>query len=140
MKVPIVSIRNKIVEIHEELLDIDLGNNVTIVSPILLTGQMVSNLATDEVHFKGHITAKLTLVCGQCLKKFKETFDIGFEETYLPKSKKKANISEEERVEDLDMFVYHGDYIDTVKIVRGILLETIPPYPLCHKCRTLDNS
>lgn len=60
-------------------MDIDLGNNITIDSPILLIGQMVGNPTTDEVHFKGRITVKLTLVCVQCLKKFEETFDIAFE-------------------------------------------------------------
>ncbi len=140
MKVPIASSRNKIIESHEELLDIDLGNNITIDSPILLTGQMVGNPTIDEVYFKGRITLKLTLVCVQCLKKFEEVFDISFEETYLPKIKNKVNMSEEESIEDLDMFVYHGDYIDTVKIARGILLKTIPLYSLCQKCRALDNS
>jgi uncharacterized metal-binding protein YceD (DUF177 family) len=140
MKVPIASIQNKIIEIHEKMLDINLGSNITIVSPIVLTGEMVDDAATDKVHFKGRITAKLSLICVQCLEKFEEALDIGFEETYLPKSENKSDISEKELVEDLDMFIYHGDYIDTAEIVRGILLETIPPYPLCHKCRALDNS
>jgi len=51
MKVPIVSSRNKIIEIHEKLLNIDLGNNIAIDSPIALTGQMVDNPAADEIHF-----------------------------------------------------------------------------------------
>ncbi len=140
MRVPIASIRNKIIDIHEKLLDINLGDNIIVDSPILLTGQMVDDPATDEVHFKGHVIAELTLVCVRCSKKFKETFDIAFEKMYLPKSENKVNMPEEELVEDLDMFVYHGDYIDTTEIVRGILSETIPPYPLCQKCRSIDNS
>ncbi|MEA3313925.1 MAG: YceD family protein [Caldisericota bacterium] len=135
-----MSIRNKIVEIHEKLLDIDFGNNRTIVLPILLTGQMVGNPTTDKTHFNGCITAKLILVCVQCLKKFKEAFDISFEETYLPKNKNKVSMSEEKSIENLDIFVYHGDCIDTVKIVKDILLKAILPYPLCQKCRALDNS
>jgi len=53
---------------------------------------MFDSLNADRVHFRDYIAAKIALVCGQCLKKFGEVFDISFEETYLPKNKNKVSM------------------------------------------------
>ncbi len=140
MKVPIAQIRHNPLEIHELIDKIDLGSDTTLVLPAVLDGKMSIGVA-DEVHFKGHISAIVMLTCVRCLSKFKEQFEIDFKEIYLPKNLSITDVREKELSrEDLDTFIYYSSYIDTSEIVRELLIEKIPPYPLCPKCRALDNS
>jgi len=140
MKVLITKIRRSPIEIHEELKNIDLGKDSILTSPAVLTGKMTIGTA-DEVYFKGHIFANVLLTCVMCLAKFKKQFEIDFEETYLPKSMSDVGVRERKlSKKNLNTFVYYGNYINTTEIARELLIEAIPPYPLCPKCRKLDNS
>lgn len=140
MKVPIARIRHSPLKIHELIDKINLGNDATLIEPAILDGEMSIGIA-DEVHFKGHISASVLLTCVRCLSKFKQQFEIDFKETYIPKSLSVTDIREKElNKEDLDTFIYYSNYIDTSEIVRELLIERIPLYPLCPKCRALDNS
>ncbi len=140
MKVPIVRILHSPLKIHELIERIDLGSEAKLVGPAVLDGEMSIGVGY-EVHFKGHISATVLLTCVRCLSKFKKQFEIDFKEKYLPESLAVTDMREKELSrEDLDTFIYHSNYIDTSEIVKELLIVEIPPYPLCPKCRALDNS
>ncbi len=139
MKIPIQRIKNnKEFEVREKLKNIDLGRSSFITSPAVLTGTL-TYVGNQEIFFEGHLSAKVQLTCVHCLKEFEQSFEIDISESYIPSYFVNSGQSKEERsLSELDVLTYNGTFIDSAKIVRDILIEHIPPYPLCPECRAKE--
>ncbi len=136
MKIPIQRIiSNKKLKVYEEVKKVQLGKEISLISPIQISGTL-EYVGNEEVCFNGHISTKVELTCVRCLKKFEQTLEINFSESYVPQYfSSSAPAKEERELEELNVFTYEGNFIDLDKIARDILIEHIPPYPLCPECR-----
>ncbi len=140
MKIPIAKIRNNnILNVEEQINIKDIGENAKLVKPIALKG-LLKYTGSEEIYFEGTLYAEVVLVCVRCLNTFVQKFEINFSETYIPKSFA-ANQSREKDADlkELDVFTYNGNVIDTTNVSREILIQHIPPYPICPVCRAEKN-
>ncbi len=130
-------ITNKKISIKEEIPSnkINLGESAKLISPVNITGFM-EYAGKEEIYFEGTLKAKLTLVCVRCLSEFEQEFEISFAESYIPEKFVSENFGEKKELEELNTYAYNGVFIDTAEIARQLLIENIPPYPLCPVCRT----
>ncbi len=114
---------------------IPLGENASLASPVRIKG-VLRYAGSDEVYFEGTVFAKVRLTCVRCLEEFEQNFEIPFSESYVPAQFANVNpVKENRELEELDVLTYNGVFIDTVEIARQILIQYMPPYPLCPKCR-----
>ncbi len=130
-------ITNKKISIKEEIPQnkIDPGDNAKLISPVSITGFM-EYAGKEEIYFEGTLNARVMLTCVRCLSKFEQEFEIPFSESYIPeKFASSKNVKENRELEELYTYTYNGVFIDTVEIARQILIENLPPYPLCPTCR-----
>ncbi len=140
MKIPIAKIRNNNILNIEEQIDIKgIGENAKLVKPAILKG-LLKYAGSEEIYFEGTLYAEVELVCVRCLNKFVQKFEINFSETYIPKSFATSQSRERDvDLKELDVFTYNGNVIDTINIAREILIQYIPPYPICPVCRAEKN-
>ncbi len=130
-------ITNRKIKINEKIPQnkINLGENAKLVSPITINGFM-EYAGKEEVYFEGTLKAKVILTCVKCLSEFEQEFEIPFSESYIPEKFASGNSGRENReLEELDVYTYNGIFIDTEEIARQIIIENLPPYPLCPVCR-----
>ncbi len=137
MKIPIQRIRNnKEIKILLDLKKMDLGENTALIPPATLTCTL-SYAGNEEILLEGHLSAIVLLTCVHCLNKFKQTFEIDISETYIPAYFANSGHPKEEReLNELNTFTYNGTFMDLDEIARNVLIEQIPPYPLCTECKT----
>ena len=139
MKIPIARIQsNKEIIIDEKINIKNLGKGVKLLNPAELKGK-ISYVGSEEIYFEGTLHAEVELICVRCLNPFKQEFNIDFSETYIPQ-RFAANAPKEKDMEldELDVFTYQGNFIDTEAIARELLIEHIPPYPICPVCRAKE--
>jgi uncharacterized protein len=108
-------------------------------------GRLVGRVEKGEdeaVQFRGHLDARLRLVCGRCLEAFDHVLDEDLDLFFMPHGPS-PDASEEEQdvpLSDRDMVVafYDGDRIDLGEIVREQILLEVPLRRLCREdCRGL---
>ena len=129
---------NKKLKVYEEVKGAKLGEEISLISPLQISGTL-EYVGNEEVYFDGHISTKVELTCVRCLKKFEQEFEINFSESYVPQYfSNSARAKEERELDELNVFTYNGNFIDLDKIARDILIENIPPYPLCPECRAKE--
>ncbi len=136
MKIPIQRIKNnEKIKIDTYIKNADLGEQGTLITPIHIEGTL-TYVGSEEVFFEGHLSATVELTCVKCLKKFKQNFEIDISESYIPQYFLNTAQGKEERdLEELRVLPYQNGVINIDKIARDILIENIPPYPLCPECR-----
>ena len=141
MRIPIAKIRNNNTLNIEEQIDIkDLGENAKLVKPLVLKGSL-KYAGSEEIYFEGALYAEVELVCVRCLNTFVQKFEINFSETYIPESFVTNQPREKDMdLEELDVYTYGGNILDTSNIAREILIQHIPPYPICPICRAKENN
>ncbi len=127
---------NKII-INEKIPQnkIELGENAKLASPVTINGFM-EYAGKEEIYFEGTLKAKVVLTCVRCLSEFEQEFEIPFSESYIPLKFASSDSTKENReLEELDVYTYNGVFVDTAEIARELIIENIPPYPLCPACR-----
>ena len=141
MKIQIAKIRsNNVVNIEEQINIKDLGPNTKLIKPATLKASL-RYAGREEIYFEGTLYAEVELLCVKCLNPFKQKFEINFSETYIPKSFVTNQPREKDmELEELDVYTYSGNTLDTSNIAREILIQHIPPYPICPICRARENN
>ncbi len=120
-------------DVEETFLSEDIKANVRISSPIEVK-MKISHGSDDEFIVEGKIKTTFVLNCVSCLEDFQEPFEVEFNEVYI-KEEKIMKKQGELGLNDLTIFTYKGDSIDTAEIVKSIINGSIPLYPKCPKCR-----
>lgn len=134
MKIPVEEILScESFDVEETFLPEDIKADVRISSPVEVK-MKISHGSNDEFIVEGKIKTTFVLNCVSCLEDFHEPFEVKFNEVYINENKfiKKEG---ELGLNDLEVFTYKGDSIDTAEIARNIINGSIPLYPKCPKCR-----
>ena len=141
MRIPIAKIRNNnTLKIEEQINIKGLGENAKLIKPVTLKG-FLRYAGSEEIYFDGTLYAEVELVCVRCLNPFVQKFEINFSETYIPKSFVTNQPREKDmELQELDVYTYSGNILDTSEIAREILIQHIPPYPICPVCRAKENN
>jgi len=140
MKIPITKIRsNNVLTIEEQINIKNLGPNAKLTKPATLKASL-RYAGSEEIYFEGTLYAEVELICVKCLSPFTQKFEINFSETYIPKSFVTNQPREKDmELEELDVYTYSGNTLDTSNIAREILIQHMPPYPICPTCRAREN-
>ncbi len=95
----------------------------------------------DTVEIRGNLSVRLRLTCGRCLTEFEQDVDTDFFCVFVPRPEKRRHPSPgdlELDADDVSLFFFDGQAIDTDEAVREEVLGAIPFRALCREdCRGL---
>jgi uncharacterized protein len=120
-----------------EVNDLPLDESeVRLVEPASISGRI--RREGKEVELRGHLNAKVEVVCGRCLKPVELPLSTEFKERYVRAVSWADEEQHQLQAEDLDLAVFDGEGIELDDLVREELLLSVPVNVLCREdCRGL---
>jgi len=101
--------------------------NTVFLDPV--RAEATIRLVGEEVHVRGRITARFSLICCRCLSPFEFRVDSKFDHIYLPEE---LDI-DKDRLEqdDLTRLFFYSRKLDLKEVILEQLNLTFPSRPLC---------
>ncbi len=109
--------------------EIDLDNEATLTSDVVLNGEMFSR--DGKVHIDAAIFADISLICTRCLEPVAQHLGFRFDDVFVDSEQESRREEAELALEELDEALVIGGEIDLAEVVREQILLALPEQVFC---------